>query len=257
MSNDPETTRDKVPAASPASRAIVYLRVSTEEQSESRLGLEAQAAACSIWAGRNGRAIAGPFADEGVSGASTLDQRPALVLAVTELRRGDVLIVAKRDRLGRDPIVTATIEAACSRKGCRVISAAGEGTDGDEPSDVLMRRIVDAFAEYERLLIKARTRGALDAKRRRGERIGTVPYGYDVAPDHKTLVPNEQQLRVIAWMRGRRLEGRSFREIAHELNERWVRPKRGARWRHSTIAGILSRAEVKHEGMQESALVAQ
>ena len=44
-------------------------------------------------------------------------------------------------------------------------SAAGEGTDTDGPTDILMRRIVDAFGEYERLIIKARTKAALRSRR--------------------------------------------------------------------------------------------
>ena len=67
----------------------------------------------------------------------------------------------------------------------------GEGTEGDEPTNVLMRRIVDAFAEYERLIIAARTRAALQAKIRRGHRCGKVRFGYDLAADGKTLVKND------------------------------------------------------------------
>lgn len=44
-----------------------------------------------------------------------------------------------------------------------------------------MRRIVDAFVEYERLVIRARTRAALTVKRSRGERIGGIPYGHQLA----------------------------------------------------------------------------
>lgn len=84
--------------------------------------------------------------------------------ALSILGSGDVLLVAKRDRLGRDPLIVALIEAAVSRKGCRIVSAAEEGTASDGPTDVLMRRMVDSFAEYERLVIKSRTRAALDAK---------------------------------------------------------------------------------------------
>jgi DNA invertase Pin-like site-specific DNA recombinase len=91
-----------------------------------------------------------------------------------QLKPGDSLLVAKRDRLGRDPIVVAMIESAVVRKGARIVSAAGEGTEGDEPSHVLMRHLIDAFAEYERLIIVARTKAALQAKKARGERVGYI-----------------------------------------------------------------------------------
>ena len=82
-----------------------------------------------------------------------------------------MLLVAKRDRLGRDVIAVAMIERLIAKRGARVVSAAGEGTDSDDPSALLMRRLIDSFAEYERALIAARTRAALAAKRRRGERV--------------------------------------------------------------------------------------
>ena len=151
---------------------IAYLRVSTDQQTQSGAGLDAQHDACLRVAGE----LAGVYRDEGVSGKTGLDKRPALLEAIAELGKGDVLIVAKRDRLGRDPLVVAMIESAVQRKGARIVSAAGEGTDSDSPTDVLMRRMVDAFAEYERLIIGARTKAALQAKKQRGERTGSIPY---------------------------------------------------------------------------------
>lgn len=232
-------------------RAVAYARVSTDEQSESGLGLEAQAHACSTWAAREGRGLIGPFADEGVSGAAGLDRRPALLDALTELRPGDVLLVAKRDRLGRDPIAVAMIEAAVSRQGCRVVSAAGEGTASDDPTDVLMRRIVDAFAEYERLVIKARTKAALSAKRRRGERSGQVPFGMAVADDGRrskkgnlpvALAADRAEQDLIPELPGWRSSGWSLRRIAAELDRRGVPPKNGRpSWHHSSVAAILTR----------------
>jgi DNA invertase Pin-like site-specific DNA recombinase len=60
-----------------------------------------------------------------------------------------VLLVAKRDRIGRlDPLPMAMIESAVRRKRARIVSAAGEGTENDDPSSILMRRMIDAFAEY-------------------------------------------------------------------------------------------------------------
>src|SRR4051812_33037422 len=182
-------------------RAVAYLRVSTDEQSESGAGLNAQLDACRAHAARQGWPLAGPFRDEAVSGARPLDQRPGLLDAVAELGPGDVLLVAKRDRLGRDPIAVAFIEKAVTERGARVVSAAGEGTADDDPTSILMRRIIDAFAEYERLVIKARTRAALRAKRARGERVGKVPLGAVVHGDGRTLIPAEGELRAIATIR--------------------------------------------------------
>ncbi len=86
-----------------------------------------------------------------------------------------------------------------------------------------MRRIVDAFAEYERLVIKARTKAALSAKRRRGERSGQVPFGMAVTDDGRrskkgnlpvalAAAPAEQD--VIPELHRWRSSGWSLRRIA-------------------------------------------
>lgn len=231
-------------------RAVAYLRVSTDDQADAGNGLNAQRDACAAHAARIGAEPVGPFADEGVSGAAPLDKRPALMLALAELGPGDVLLVAKRDRLGRDPFVVAMIEAAARRSGGRVASAAGEGTDGDGPTDVLMRRIVDAFAEYERLVIKARTKAALGAKAKRGERVGTIPLGFDLADDGRrskegrplALVENAAEIRTLALIRELAGSGLGPRAIARELTAQGIPTKAGGRsWSHTTIIRILPR----------------
>ena len=213
-----------------------YLRVSTEQQQIAGNGLTAQADACQ----RVAIELAGIYKDEGVSGKTGLDKRPALLELIAELGKGDTLIVAKRDRLGRDPLVVAMIESAVQRKGARILSAAGEGTESDSPSDVLMRRLVDAFAEYERLVIGARTKAALQAKKVRGERVGSLPYGYKVAVDGKTLVANDEEQTVLAQVRQLQSEKLSLRAIAARLKTAGHRSRGGAGWHPQTIKNILA-----------------
>ncbi|MCZ7684437.1 MAG: recombinase family protein [Sandaracinaceae bacterium] len=149
--------------------AVLYLRVSTTDQN---LGPDAQLATVERWACANGVRILATHGDHGVSGGASLDRRPGLLAALDALKEhgAGLLVVAKRDRLARDPIVAAMVEAAAARVGARIVSAAGEG-DGDDPAAILMRRMVDAFAEYERHMIRARTKAALAVKRSRGERV--------------------------------------------------------------------------------------
>src|SRR6516165_6562393 len=184
-------------------KAIGYKRVSDDKQADSGAGLAAQEDACRACARRLGLDLVAVFAttDEGVSSVDPLDKRPELLDAVAALDRDDVLIVAKRDRLGRDPIIVAMIEAAVRRRGARIVSAAGEGTENDGPTDVLMRRIVDAFAEYERLVIRARTKAALGAKKKRGERVGGIPYGFELGADGVHLVPSAAEQEVLGLIR--------------------------------------------------------
>ena len=217
-------------------KTLAYLRVSTEQQTQSGAGLDAQLDACTRAAGT----LSGIYRDEGVSGSTGLDKRPALLELIAALDKGDSLIVAKRDRLGRDPLVVAMIESAVKRKGARIVSAAGEGTDSDSPTDILMRRMVDAFAEYERLVIGARTKAALQAKKVRGERTGSIPYGYR-CDDGTNLTPDADEQDIIAQVQQLQTEGLSLRAIAARLTAT-NRPSRGNGWHPQTIKNILSAA---------------
>jgi DNA invertase Pin-like site-specific DNA recombinase len=217
-----------------------YLRVSTQDQAESGAGLAAQLDACRHFARSQDAELTAEFEDKGVSGAKGLESRPGLLDAIATLNKGDVLVVAKRDRLGRDPIKVAMIESAVARKGARIVSAAGEGTDGDDPASVLMRRMIDAFAEYERLLIGARTKAALGAKKARGERTGAVPYGYRLASDGVHLDPIAEEQKVIAEAHRLHKAGQSLRAIARELDRRGFVSRTGKTFLAEQVKRLLA-----------------
>ena len=216
---------------------LAYLRVSTDEQSASGAGLDAQRDACSRYVMQRSAAIDGEFADHGVSGAAGLDKRPALLSAIASLSKGDVLLVAKRDRIGRDPIAVAMIESAVARKGARIVSVAGEGTEGDDPSCVLMRRMVDAFAEYERLIIKSRTKAALQSMKARGERVGHIPYGSRLSADDMHLEADPLEQSILLQIATLQQQGLPLRKIAQELNSRGAL-NRGAQWNHVAVSRV-------------------
>jgi DNA invertase Pin-like site-specific DNA recombinase len=219
--------------------AVAYVRVSTETQD---LGPDAQRAAIDRWASAQGVRVAAVHEDHGVSGGATLEKRPGLLAALDALpaHGAGLLVVAKRDRLARDPIVAAMVEAAAQRVGARVVSAAGEG-EGDDPSAILMRRLIDAFAEYERGVIRARTKAALAVKRGRGERTsGAAPFGYGFDASGRQLVVDAAEQSTLELIRAWHDEGVSLNGIASRLNAGGV-AARGARWHASTIMRVLRR----------------
>ena len=232
-------------------RTVIYLRVSTEEQAENKNGLNAQEDTARAYAARLGWEVIDVFTDPGVSGSVGLEKRPAMIDAVAALGMGDVLLVAKRDRIGRlEPMKMAMIQAAVERKHARIISAAGEGTEDDDPSSILMRRMVDAFAEYERLIIGARTKAALGAKRKRFEKTGgAVPYGFELGPDKpgvngktiKTLVPCSAEQEIIKLMRSLRAGGLTLAQVAAELTARGIQRREGGKWDHSYVSRLLKK----------------
>ncbi len=134
------------------------------------------------------------------------------------------------------------IESAVARKVAQIISAAGEGTDNDDPSSILTRRMIDAFSEYERLIIKARTKAALRIKKEKGQRVGHIPYGYKLAQDGIHLEHNNQEQYTLKQINILRKQGCSIREIAFIMNKKQLFNRDQSKWNHASIFRILKSA---------------
>ncbi len=219
---------------------VIYLRVSTDQQAQSGLGLEAQRQMCLSYISKIGTPQSVlEYMDDGYCGALELDKRPALLESISQLQKGDILLIAKRDRIGRDPIVNAMIERAVERKKARLVSASGDVKDDNDPSSILMRRMVDAFAEYERLIIGARTKAALQVKKKKGERIGHIPYGYKLCTDNVHIEYNDDEQRILSMINEGRKFGLSFRDIATDLNDMQCYNRSGKPWNHVSITRVM------------------
>ena len=234
-----------------ASRAFGYLRVSTAEQAGSGLGVEAQRAAVEALAHRLAIRLDSVFSDLGISGGLPLEQRPGLLAALDALKKGDVLLVAKRDRLGRDVLNVAMFERLVERKGARVVSAAGEGTEANDPTSRLLRQIVDSFAEYERAVIRTRTRAALGVKKARGERVGGIPFGFRLSADRRSLEPAPAEHRAVMIALALRASGLSYAAIAAELNRQGFRSRTGSLWVRQSVHVLTSSRRFSETGRPE------
>jgi len=229
----------RIAAADPR-KVVGYVRVSTEDQA---LGPVAQRAALARWCVANGAELVAVFEDIG-GGALPLDKRPGLLDAIDALEEhgAGVLLTAKRDRLARDVMNAGMIERLAERVGARTRSAAGEGTEGDaaDPAAMMLRGIMDVFAQYERAVIRARTKAALAVKKGRGERVGSIPYGCQLAADGRSLEANPAELRAVELVRELRGEGLTLRAIAARLEAAGYAPRGGAKWHPDTVARIAA-----------------
>ena len=219
--------------------AVAYIRASREEQ---KLSPDAQRAAIEAWAGREGVAVVAWHVDAGVCSVTEVADRPGLMGALASLREhgAGVLVVAKRDRIARDPMLTRAVEGEAIRMGAVVVSAAGEASGGMTPADVMMRGVVDLFAEYERGLICARTKAALAAKSAKGERVGGIPYGCKLAADGVRLEDDAAEQDVLRQVRELRAAGNSHRAIAVELAARGLVSRASTPFRQTQIARMLA-----------------
>jgi DNA invertase Pin-like site-specific DNA recombinase len=213
-------------------KTIGYIRVSTDRQ---EIGPQVQR-----------EAIASRFEDVqwyediGISGGAQLEDRPGLAQALVALQPGDRFVVYRLDRVARDLMTQLVIEDQVRKAGAVLISCAGEGTGAEGPEAKLFRQILGAIAEFERAMIKARTRAAMAVKRAKGEKMGgQTPFGY-VAEAGK-LVPDVAEQAVIERIVGWRGDGVTIRGVVDKLNGLGIGTKMGKMWNIRQVQMILQR----------------
>lgn len=157
----------------PPQQVVAYLRVSTEEQADSGLGLEAQASAIAAEAERRNWTVVETFTDAGVSGSVQPMDRPGMASAVSMCRDGqaDVIVAAKLDRLSRDTRHALAFHEFANRCGFKwlAVDADDDTTTADGEFLFTMRM---GLATRERKLIGERTKAALQVKKANGARLG-------------------------------------------------------------------------------------
>ena len=207
-------------------KVIAYLRVSTDEQASSGLGLEAQRATIAAAAVARGWDV--HWIEDAGHSAKTL-KRPGVATALAMLAEGEAqgLVVAKLDRLSRSvQDFAATMDTA--RKQGWALVALDLGVDTTTPAGELVANVMAAVAQWERRVISVRTVEALAAARERGTRLGR---------------PRQIDPALLARVVTDRASGLSLRAIAQALNDDGTPTVRGGRcWHPATIRGLLQSA---------------
>ncbi len=231
-------------------KIIAYTRVSTDVQAEHGLGLQMQSKAIAAWARAGGHKVIASYSDKGVSGANGLDSRPGLAQALSALHAGkaDALAVYRLDRLSRKLAHQETWIEQLEQAGRSVVSVT-EPEYGDDEIRTLVRQILGAVAQYERVVIRNRLQGGRKTKAERGGfAYGSPPYGWRA--EDGALVPVQAEQDVLGSMRTWREAGQSLRMIAGRLNADAVPTKRGTgtRWHPATVAKALARPDAAAGG---------
>jgi DNA invertase Pin-like site-specific DNA recombinase len=153
------------------------------------------------------------------------------------------VVAYKLDRLFRDCADCLAVTATWDRRdvSLHLVDLGGQAIDTATAMGRFFLTVMAGAAEMERNLIRERTTAALAHKAARGERVGQVPFGYEVAPCGVLLAPLEAEQAVIRVIQDARAVGLSYRAIADSLNADKV-PARGTRWHPTTVSRILKRA---------------
>jgi DNA invertase Pin-like site-specific DNA recombinase len=207
--------------------AVAYIRVSSQKQGKSGLGLEAQEAAIARFAAAEGYHITHTYIEvETAKGADALDRRPQLAAALATAKGMTApVIVAKLDRLSRD---VAFIAGLMVQRVPFIVCDLGANCDP------FMLHIYAALAEQERRMISTRTKVALQAAKERGVKLGS-PTTAALLADRSAAFA--ETLREVVTP----LRGLSSHKIAAVLNDRGVKSSTGGAWSNKTVLRLLER----------------
>jgi site-specific DNA recombinase len=218
--------------------AIAYIRVSTDLQATEGVSLEAQEAKIRAWCELNDYELASIHVDA-LSGKRA-DNRPALQEALAACSKHDALVVYSLSRLARSTRDTIEIAERLSKVGVDLVSLS-ERIDTTNAAGKMVFRMLAVLAEFERDQTSDRTKMALAHKRSKGQRIGSVPYGYQLAGDGVQLVENPDEQPCVAMAKQLRESGKSYRAIASELHAAGF-SSRGKGWHPQTVLNIVAAA---------------
>ena len=211
-------------------RAVLYARVSTDEQARSGYSLAQQIEALREYAAREGYEVLEEVSDPGQSGASL--ERPGMDRVRDLVAAGGVSVVLAqdRDRFAREPAYHYLLRKEFQERGTTLRALNDRGDDS--PEGELTDGILDQLAKYERAKTSERTRRGKLRRAREGKIVpGNSPdYGFKYNAARDNYVVDEEEMSVVRrmfYLVG--VERRTLYGAKRVLEDEGVRPRRGGK----------------------------
>jgi|APFre7841882793_1041355.scaffolds.fasta_scaffold12656_2 DNA invertase Pin-like site-specific DNA recombinase len=235
--------------------AILYLRVSTQEQASEGVSLAAQEARLRAYATLRGLSVVQVVTDAGVSGSVPLGEREGgreLLAAIDSAQRVGRkqrepvhILAVKLDRLFRNTVDALEVSAEWDRRGVsmHLVDMGGQSVDTSSAIGRFFLTMLAGVAEMERQMIGERTSAALRHKVATGQKAGgTAPFGF--RHDGQNTVPDAGEQKTLEKIRELRGASLSIRKICATLNADLASyPARGCGHRLGTVAAIIRKME--------------
>lgn len=222
-------------------KAVAYVRVSTNEQAKTGVSLEAQEKRIRSYCEMMGLELVYLAIEEGVSASKPLKNRPegAKILQIIKKENVGHVVALKLDRLFRSTVDALNQTKEWDKQGValHMIDMGGQTIDTSSAVGRLFLTMTAGFAEMERALISERTAAALGHKKETRQAYSHTPYGFDRVGDN--LIANEEEQQVIRKMVEWRNSGLSFRAIVTHLNEQNIPTKLGKSWHAPSVRYII------------------
>lgn len=233
---------------------LIYLRVSTEKQ-DTRTQLDY----CLKFIQQKSIDFTYTVYEDSITSRKAFVDRPGAQRLIAEMKKGDILVAMRLDRIARKLNETTDIIKILDEKGVDIFLVEQPGINNK-----IMLGVYAGMAEEEVKMLRSRVREKLQAKKNRNERYsGRLPFGYGM---HETklvpiqtdegivmkrgiLIPLHEEQQVLKIMRELYQEGRSFSEIAKIINELGHRNREGNLFHKMTIYRILKRMPLQGESV--------
>ena len=248
-----------VSSANDGKRAIIYTRVSTDEQVQHGYGLDAQLDRCTQYAQLVGYTVVDVKTDEGLSGTLYMKDRPALLAAFTACLTGDadIILTYAQDRYARDTGVWVNLRDAAIKAGIHLWTVK-ENTDFATKDSQFMGEIHAVVNAQERRTIAERLfNGRTQRSKDDGLGSGPIPYGYirhkEVAGTEvvTTVLVDESAVPVIRLVLSEREQGTTYHALCALLTRKGYQTPRGNKeWKVSTIQSIEKHADLYKTGVR-------
>ncbi len=219
-------------------KAVIYARVSTEEQAKEGFSIPAQIAELQKYAKLNNFEIVEQFIDEGVSGKS-IKGRPQLIrlLKGAEQQKFQIVLLYKLDRLARKLRDQLEISDTLVNFNVKLVSLK-ENFDTSTPTGMMTFQMFGMIAELERSNIIERGKLGQEQRAREGKYNGGVVLGYNSI--NKELVVNESEAIIVKKIFDYADQGWGLKAITRRLNEAGYRSKQGKAFSTNGIKTILN-----------------
>ena len=214
--------------------AYGYIRVSTQGQKDDGVSLLTQTSKIEAWADLNGYTLGSIHDDAGVSGYRT--DREGLMGAIANAKRGDAVVVYSLSRFARNTRHTLELAEMLDKKGVDLVSLS-EKIDTTSAAGKMVFRMMAVLSEFERDQIAERTSAAMQYKKAKGQRVGSIPYGKKLDEDGVSLIDEPREQEILRLVRTCRNNGMTYQAIGSELELRGFKPK-GKTWHAQTIKNI-------------------
>jgi len=220
-------------------QAIGYIRVSSAQQAQEGVSLEAQQAKIEQWCLANGYELVNVFKDEGISG-KRMDTRQGLQDALATSKKGNAFVFYSMSRVARSTKDMLSIGDLITKKRADMVSVI-EDFDTTSASGKLMFQMLAVLAEFERNLVGERTATVLQNKKaNRQVYTNQTPYGFKAVNGRLEQV--KQEVKVVAEIQQARAKGQTLQAIADNLNLRGIPTKTNKQWQPATIHLLLQRS---------------